>query len=129
MMNHINNNNNFIPEIKLDDLIIFDERLNDISVALNNRNYDFDASNECAEFFVFYFHSSLQQIFPSFFSQNNKIVIESANNLTLFAIIITYHLSLIKDLLREVINMVNNILSLLKVNLYLNVKKIQIFYG
>ena len=130
MINHINNNNNFMPEIKLDDLIIFDERLNDISVALNNRNYDFDASNECAEFFVFFFHSSLQKVFPTFFNQNNKIIIESANNLTLFAIIITYHLSsLMKDLLREVINMVNNILSLLKFNLYLNVKKIQIFYG
>ena len=128
MMNHINNNNS-IPEIKLDDLIIFDERLNDISVALNNKNFDVDASNECAEFFVFYFHSSLQKKFPSFFEAKNKIVIESANNLTLLAIIITYHLSLMKDLLREVINMVNNIFSLLKMNLYLNVKKIQIFYG
>jgi Dullard-like phosphatase family protein len=128
MFNHVNNNN-FMPDIKLDDLIIFDERLNDISVALNNRNNDVDASNECAEFFVFFFHSSLQKIFPSFFSPNNKIVIESANNLTLLAIIIIYHLSLIKDILREVINMVNNILSLLKMNLYLNVKEIQIFYG
>ena len=129
MMINQNNNNNIIPEIKLDDLIIFEERLNDISVALNNKNYDFDASNECAEFFVFYFHSSLQKTFPSFFNQNNKIVIESANNLTLLAIIIIYHLSLIKEILREVINMVNNILSLLKMNLYLNVKKIQLFYG
>ena len=128
MFNHVNNNN-FMPDIKLDDLIIFDERLNDISVALNNRNNDVDASNECAEFFVFYFHSSLQKIFPSFFSPNNKIVIESANNLTLLAIIITYHLSLIRDILGEVINMINNIFSLLKMNLYLNVKEIQIYYG
>ena len=126
----INNKNNFLPEIKLDDLIIFDERLNDILVALNNNsNYEIDASNECAEFFVFYFHSSLQKIFPIFFNVKNKIVIESANNLTLLAIIITYHLSLIKDILKEVINMVINIFSLLKINLYLNVKKIQMYYG
>ena len=125
-----NNRNNFFPEIKLDDLIIYDERLNDILVALNNNNnYEADASNECAEFFVFYFHSSLQKVFPLFFSIKNKIVIESANNLTLLAIIITYHLSLIKEILREVIHMVTNIFSLLKMNLYLNVKKIQISYG
>ena len=123
------NRNNFLPEIKLDDLIIYDERLNDILVALNNNNYEADASNECAEFFVFYFHSSLQKVFPFFFSIKNKIVIESANNLTLLAIIITYHLSLLKDILRDVINMVTNIFSLLKMNLYLNVKKIQISYG
>jgi len=33
------------------------------------------------KFFVFYFHSTLQKTFPSFFSTKNKIVIESANNL------------------------------------------------
>ena len=125
-------NINYKVEIKLDDLIIYDERLNDILVALNNnsnKNHDTDASNECAEFFVFYFHSTLQKIFSSFYNNKNKIVIESANNLTLFIIIITYHLSLNKDILKEVINNIINIYSLVKMNLYLNVKKIQIFYG
>ena len=125
-------NTNYRKEIKLDDLIIYDERLNDILVALNNNNtkgYEPDASNECAEFFVFYFHSTLQKTFPSFFSIKNKIVIESANNLTLLTIIITYHLSIMKDILKDVISMVINILSLLKLNLYLNVKKIQLTYG
>ena len=123
------NKKNYIPEIKLDDLIIYDERLNDILVALSNNNYEIDASNECAEFFVFYFHSSLQKIFPDYFNTKNKIIIESANNLTLLAIIITYHLSLTKDILKEIINMITKIFSLLKNNLYLTVKKIQIFYG
>ena len=125
-------NTNLRKEIKLDDLIIYDERLNDILVALNNNNtkgYEPDASNECAEFFVFYFHSTLQKTFPSFFSIKNKIVIESANNLTLLTIIITYHLSIMKEILKEVISMVLNILSLLKLNLYLIVKKIQMTYG
>ena len=125
-------NTNYRKEIKLDDLIIYDERLNDILVALNSNNakgYEPDASNECAEFFVFYFHSTLQKTFPSFFSSKNKIVIESANNLTLLTIIITYHLSIMKDILKEVLNMVINILSLLKLNLYLKVKKIQLTYG
>ena len=130
----INQNNNYGLkfEIKLDDLILYDERLNDILVALNTNNgksLEPDASNECAEFFVFYFHSSLQQIFPLFYSEKNKIIIESANNLTLLSIIITYHLSIIKDIFKHVINMIINIFSLLKMNLSLNVKKIQISYG
>ena len=122
------NNYNFRPEIKLDDLIIYDERLNDILVALNNKNEP-DASNECAEFFVFYFHSSLQKIFTSFFNVKHKIIIESATNLAFLEMIITYHLSLLRDILREITDMVINIFSLLKINLYLNVKKIQIVYG
>jgi len=130
----INQNNNYGMkiEIKLDDLILYDERLNDILVVLNTNNGkspEPDASNECAEFFVFYFHSSLQQIFPLFYSEKNKIIIESANNLTLLSIIITYHLSIIKDIFKHVINMIINIFSLLKMNLSLNVKKIQIAYG
>ena len=87
-----------------------------------------DASNECAEFFVFYFHSSLQNIFYKFFSEKKKIIIDSASNLTLLSIIITYHLSLNKDILRQIKNLIINIFSLLKTNLYLNVKKIQIFF-
>ena len=129
--NNININNNVGINIKLDDLIICDEKLNDILIALNNnnKNYEMDASNECAEFYVFYFHSTLQNIFHKFYNEKKKIIIDSANNLTLLSIIITYHLSLNKDILKDVINIIINILKLLRINLYLNVKKIQIFFG
>ena len=55
-------------DIKLDDLILFEERLSDISIALSNYKniYDGGASNECIEFFVFYFHSSLNKFFHIF---------------------------------------------------------------
>ena len=129
--NNINiNNNNVGINLKLDDLIICDEKLNDILIALNNnKSYEIDASNECAEFFVFYFHSTLQNMFYKFFNEKKKIIIDSANNLTLLSILITYHLSLNRDILKQIIKIVVNILSLLKLNLYLNVKKIQIFFG
>ena len=128
--NNININNNVGINLKLDDLIICDEKLNDILIALNNnKSYEIDASNECAEFFVFYFHSTLQNMFYKFFNEKKKIIIDSANNLTLLSILITYHLSLNRDILKQIINIVVNILSLLKTNLYLNVKKIQIFFG
>ena len=69
MKNNYNYDNDCRVNIKLDDLIICDEKLNDILIALNNKNknYEMDASNECAEFFVFYFHSSLQNIFFKFY--------------------------------------------------------------
>ena len=131
MKNNPNFQNNLGINIKLDDLIICDEKLNDILIALNNKNknYEMDASNECAEFFVFYFHSSLQNIFYKFYNAKKKIIIDSANNLTLLAIIVTYHLSINKDILKDIIKIIINIFSLLKTNLYLNVKKIQIFFG
>ena len=123
--------NNMVNNLKLEDLIICDEKLNDILIALNNKNknYEMDASNECAEFFVFYFHSTLQNVFSQYYNENKKIIIDSASNLTLLSIIITYHLSLNRDILKEVINIIINIFSLLQTNLYLNVKKIQIYFG
>ena len=129
--NIINKNN--INKIKLDDLILYEERLNDIIIALKQKNndnlYDGDASNECTEFFVFYCHSSLRGLFHSFFNDNNKIIIESSNNLSLLIIIIIYHLSLNQNLLKNSINYLNNILSLMKINLYLIIKQLQIFQG
>jgi len=118
-------------DIKLDDLILFEERLSDISIALNNyKNInDGGASNECIEFFVFYFHSSLKQIFPYFFNGMNKIIIKSAINLKLFTIVITYHLSMNPAILSKLVDELKNIFSLLKMNLYLFIKKIQLFYG
>ena len=117
-------------EIKLDDLILFEERLNDIYIALNTKNiYDGGASNECVEFIGFYFHSSLNNIFPYFFNGMNKVIIKSAINLELLTIVITYHLSLNPVLLNKLINELKNIISLAKINLYLFIKKIQLFYG
>ena len=118
-------------DIKLDDLILFEERLSDISIALSNYKniYDGGASNECIEFFVFYFHSSLKQIFPYFFNGMNKVIIKSAINLKLFTIVITYHLSMNPALLSKLIDELKNIFTLSKMNLYLFIKKIQLFYG
>ena len=129
IINRIYSNNNLV-NVKLDDLILYEERLNDISLAINNKRYDSDASNECAEFLVFYFHSSLKGIFIYFFiEEKSKEVIQSANNLFLLMIIFIYHLSLTPQLLRNVINYFNNILELMKANLYLIIKQLQLFKG
>jgi len=114
----------------LNDLFIFEDRINDIVSAFSNRNniYDIEASNECNEFMNFYSKCSLKGIFATFFKKNNQIIIESSTNLFLFFILIVHHLSINNLLINEIVNTINNILSLLKVNFSLYIKQIQIFY-
>ena len=128
-MNYNNNATNL--DIKLEDLIMIEERLNDICISLNNNNNinDVGASSECIEFFVFYFHSSLTYKFPLLFHETNRILIQSAINLKLFTIMMTYHLSMNIHMLSDILIYLKNIYSLLKLNLYLFIKKLQIFYG
>ena len=139
-----NSNNNYMIDIKLEDLILLEERFNDIIIAINHGNsninvnnnvdnssnkYDIGASNECYEFFVFYFHSSLKYKFPFFFHDENKVIIQSAINLKLFIIMITYHLSLNPNLILKLLDILKLIYSILRQNLYLFIKKLMIFYG
>ena len=114
-------------EIKLIDLILFYIKLNNIYLSLNNNNYG--PKKECTEFIDFYFYSSLKNIFPFFFNDMNKIVIKSAINLLLVAIIITYHLSLNPTLLNKLIYELKNIYGISKNIFYLFIRKIQLFYG
>ena len=126
-----NNENNEEIDIKLDDLIFIEGRLNDIIISLNNKKniFDISAINETVEFFSFYFHSTLRNKFPLFFYSQNRIIVQSAFNLNLFLILITYHLSLNTSMLIKIIILLRNIFELLKINLYLFVRKMEIFYG
>ena len=125
-----NNSNDDNIEIKLDDLILFEEKLNDIYIALNTKNvYEGGASDECSEFISFYFHSSLKNNFTYFFNGMNKVIIKSSINLILYTIIISYHLSMNPSYLKKMNKKLKYIFSLSKLNLYLFIKKIQLFYG
>ena len=63
--------------IKFEDLLTFEEKLNDIITALLNKDNinEGGASNECSEFMAFYIHSSLFGIFINFFKKNNQILL------------------------------------------------------
>ena len=115
----------------LNDLFIFEDRINDIVSAFNKSNniYDIEASNECNEFINFYSKSSLIGIFPTFFKENNSLIIESSINLSLFFISIIYNLSTNNFLFNEIISTIHNILSYLKINFALYIKNIQLYYG
>ena len=132
--NNVNNNNSKI-EIKMEDLIMIEERLNDIYIAINRDNKenilnDGSATNECIEFFTFYFNSSIKYSFPLFFNnERNKIIIKSAINLNLFIVIMIYHLSMNLTLFNQLFSVLLKIFELLKQNFYLIIKQIETYYG
>ena len=128
---NIQNNDNTEIIFNFNDLFIFEDRINDIVSAFNKTNniYDIEASNECNEFIIFYSKSSLKGVLSTFFNDNNKLIIESSINLSLFFICILYHLSINNILFNDLISTINNILSLLKINFALYIKKIQLYYG
>ena len=117
--------------IKLNDLIFIEERLNDIIIGIYNKNNidEVNVINECVEFFSFYFNSSLQSKFISFFNIQNRIIIKSAFNLNLLLICIIYHLSLNTPMLIKVLILLKRIFEILKINLYLIIRKIEIYFG
>ena len=127
----IKDDENTIITFNFNDLFIFEDRINDILSAFNKTNniYDIEASNECNEFIIFYSKSSLKGTLSTFFNDNNKLIIESSINLSLFFICILYHLSINNILFNDLISTINNILSFLKINFALYIKKIQIYYG
>ena len=128
----INNNIYYTdPNLDLDDLIIMEKKFNDILIVLNNIRYNMNinALNECAEFFIFYFNSSLKNKFIYFFSEKHHLIIHSATNVMLFMILISYHLSLNPNRLAKAILILIQIFDALKVNLYLFVKKIELYFG
>ena len=130
--NSKNSKNNIINiEIKLEDLTINDSKLNDVILALSNKNkfYEGGASKECGYYISFYFNSTLVDEFPCFFNFDKRIFIRSAINLKLFIIILTYCISLDSSLLITLLEDLKFIFCLLKKIIYLLVKKIEIFYG
>ena len=118
-------------EIKLNDLIIIEERINDIIMSLNNIKYIMDIKpiNSSILFFSFYFNSSLKNKFPLFFNIKNRIIIKSAFNIIIFMILLIYHLSLNPSMMNKVLLLARTIFEILKINFYLIIRKIEIYYG
>ena len=119
-----------IISFNLNDINILEEKINNIILIFNNDNNInyIETYNNCYEFIIFYDKSSIKGIFSSFFKANNKLIIESSINLSLFSIIVIFHLSKNKLLSKDAIKIINNILYLLKINFALYIKKIQLDY-
>ena len=118
-------------EIKFDDLIFYEEKLNDIYIATNTYDNMEDGAmnNECLEFFYFYFNSSLNNKLFHFFSEENYIIIQSSINLQLFIIMFIYHLFFNSQILNESICLLIDIFNKFKINFYLLIKQVSIYYN
>ncbi len=119
-----------VISFNLNDLNIFDDKLNQIIYKLKNKtSTNIEIYNECYEFIKFYSNSTIKCIFTTYFKDNNKLIIESSINLSLFSIIIIYHLSKNNLLMKNIFQIVDYILFLLKINFTLYIKKLQLYYN
>ena len=96
-----NNNNNEIYDyedgfkkdmINIDDLLLFDEKFNDVLNSINERT---NISNECFELINFYNTSSLHNKFEQYFENDAKksTIIHTSIMLILFNEMLVYHIS------------------------------------
>ena len=117
--------------IKLNDLVLLEQKLENLIISLNNKDYLFENNsiNESVEFISFYFNSSLRNTFPLFFNIKNQIIIKSAFNLSLFMCLIIYHLLINPSLITKVILLIRRIFGIIKINLFLIVREIELYFG
>ena len=141
--NTINNNNIYnikrtkldseTNEFKIEDILLLKERLDDIIHRIINNNENIicesGASNECFEYLLFYFNSSLVGKIHNFFVHKNKIIALSSNNLCLLSIVLTYTISLDYKLLSDYKILLTNIFPIIRNNFLLEVKQILFFFN
>ena len=123
----INRNNNYYLPFDINELNIIFEKLNSIIISVKE-NKTINININCKSFFDFYKESSLKQLFPSFFKESYKLILNSAINLCLFSLIVIYKLSLDNMMSYNIINMTERILLFCKINLASFIKQIQIKY-
>ena len=116
--------------IKIEDILFISERLDAILKKINEKNLfneitnDGCASQECFEYWTFYFDSSLLDNYTKYFSNVHHVIIKSSNNLELFCIILTYHLSLNPKFFMSYKSILAQIFPLIKNNLMLIIRKV-----
>ena len=121
--------NNELYGIKIEDIFILNERLKDIiNKIINNNNENIISedgeSNVCFEYLLFYFNCYFVEKIQNFFSNKNKIISLSSNNLNLLSIVLTYTISIDINLLLDYKILLTNIYPLIKENFLLEIRQI-----
>ena len=95
-MNFSNDRNNKNAILNIEDILMLSDKYMSI---LNSIKNGIESSNECFEWWNFYFNSSLCNQFSKYFIvEKNKKIVEYSNNLELFSIILIYDLSFYPNL-------------------------------
>ena len=126
-VNDSNNNNYYLP-FNLNDINDILDKIHSIIILLSKNQEKYIYIN-CHEFFNFYNKCSLKKLFPSFFKNNHKLILDSAINLCLFSLITIYHLSSENLMTNNIVNIVERILLFCKINFALFIKQIEIKYS
>ena len=126
-VNDSNNNNYYLP-FNLNDINDILHKIHSIIILLSKNQEKYIYIN-CHEFFNFYNKCSLKKLFPSFFKNNHKLILDSAINLCLFSLITIYHLSSENLMTNNIVNIVERILLFCKINFALFIKQIEIKYS
>ena len=126
-VNDSNNNNYYLP-FNLSDINDILDKIHSIIILLSKNQEKYIYIN-CHEFFNFYNKCSLKKLFPSFFKNKHKLILDSAINLCLFSLITIYHLSSENLMTNNIVNIVERILLFCKINFALFIKQIEIKYS
>ena len=109
---NININNNSPLNIKYEDLLLLEDRLNNIIFSLNEER---SISNECFDYWNLFFNCSLyenlEQILSSFDSEI-KNLIKISLNYNLMSIIVSYNISFDKEVLNRIRPLLSEMLEL-----------------
>jgi len=108
---NINENKKKYPSINIEDIIILQEKLKNIILALNKTHIAF---NECFEFLNFYYNCSIYcQLEKSFTNPLESNVVRISINISLISVIICYDYSFEREIMTKIYNA---LLSVIKLN-------------
>ena len=105
-----NNSQNISPSINIEDIIILQEKLKDIIITLTKKKV---MTNECFEFWNFYFNCSIYCQFEKLFTNlNESNIVRISINYELLSIMICYDYSFDNEILIKIYSILLNLIKL-----------------
>ena len=104
---------NIKNDINLEDLIKFEEKLNNLINSINNK-IDINISNDCLELINFFNYSSLYNKFELFFNKNpqSQLIIHKSIMYIIFNAILAYYISFDKSFLNTCLDYLATIINI-----------------
>ena len=108
--NELNNKNNPTTILKIEDLIVLEEKLSKILENFNNISH---LKNYCIEWYNYYTYSSFYNVFDDFFPDeqiNEKIIAHEYSVLEFLSIIVLYQVTKDQKISQSTINLLNKLI-------------------
>ena len=108
--NELNNKNNPTTILKIEDLIVLEEKLSKILENFNNISH---LKNYCIEWYNYYTYSSFYNVFEDFFPDeqiNEKIIAHEYSVLEFLSIIVLYQVTKDQKISQSTINLLNKLI-------------------